>query len=397
MWRWRGSDVLSAAPGRTARWPDGPRAVPGVGAPLLAAALVFLTVRMISITVVAALAGPAAVGRRLSSWDGGYYLQIARDGYPQTLAGDIGQGSAVAFFPLDPALIRVAAALTPGGLTAGAILLTLLAGAAAAALIAATAFAALVPRLGPGTARRAALAVAAMWSAQPASFVLSMAYSEALFTALAAACLLALLSERWWLAGVMALLAGATRSTGVVLLACCVAAAWPVWRRRPAALLAVALAPAGAAAYLGWAAARYGQLDAWFVAQRQGWGMYWDGGVTTVREVGHYLLHPGQRPLGLAVIATIAAALVLLAALVRQRPPVVLVGYAAGIVAVGLTTHGVFGSLPRFLLPAFPLLLPLGPFAARLPAPLCTVLIGLAAVLGGGATGWISGQTVLPP
>ena len=49
----------------------------------------------------------------------------------------------------------------------------------------------------------------------PGSFVLSFTYSEATLIVLAAACLLFLLREQWWLAGIAAMLGTATRPNGV--------------------------------------------------------------------------------------------------------------------------------------------------------------------------------------
>jgi hypothetical protein len=363
------------------------------------AATIFVAIRLVSVAALAGVAGPGELARRLGAWDGGFYLEIAQQGYPDSLAGHIGQGNSVAFFPLYPIVIRLADPLIPvGHLLVSALAITLTAGAVAAGLIAAISFRFFAARMEPLAARRAALVVAAVWSAEPASFVLSMAYSEALFTALAAGSLLALITGRWWLAGVTALLAGATRPTGALLVACCLVAAVPVLRRRSATpLAAVMLAPVGLVAYLGWAAVRYQRADAWFAVQRQGWGMYTDGGITTVREIMRYVLHPTDRSVGLAVVAAIAAALTLLVLLVRQRPPAVLTVYAAGVAAVALSTHGVFGSVPRFLLPAFPLLLPLGPAVSRLSTTRLAALIGLAAALTGIAAAWVTGQTVLPP
>jgi hypothetical protein len=370
------------------------------GSPLLVAAMVFVAVRLVSVAVLAGIAGPGGLAHRLSSWDGGYYLRIAQDGYPDSLAGQIGTGSPAAFFPLYPLAIRLADPLVPvGHVLVPALAVTLAAGTAAAVLIAAVCRRVFAARMRPVAARRAAVVVVAVWSAEPASFVLSMAYSEALFSALAAGCLLALLTGRWWVAGVTALLAGATRPTGAVLAACCLAAAAPALRRRRSAvpLAAVLLAPLGLIAYLGWTARRYHRADAWFAAQRDGWGMSTDGGITTVREAVRYVLHPSDRPLGLVVVAVIAASLILLVLVVRQRHSAVLAVYAAGLIAVGLSTHGVFGSMPRFVLPAFPLLLPLGPPVARLSTARLATLLAVAAALVGVAAAWVTGQTVLPP
>jgi hypothetical protein len=375
------------------------------------AAAVFLAARTVGIMAMVAVSGPGHLARRLGAWDGVHYLQIAGAGYPIALPPHLGRSN-IAFFPLYPFLIRILGRAVPSPPVLLAVGISLLAGTAAAVLIAAIAFRVLAE--GPAAAgpRQAALAVVAAWSVQPASFLLSMAYTEAVFTALAAGCLLALLTRRWWTAGAAALLAGATRSTGIVLTACCLlaaarelrrpsAAAYPgnrAGRRRPvAASAAVVLAPVGVVGYLGWLAVRYHRADAWFAVQRHGWGVYTGGGGYLLRSMVRYTLSAASRPAALVVITTVLAAAVLLVLLLRQRPPAVLAVYAGGLLALALSTHGAFGSIPRFLLPAFPLLLPLGPRAARLPTTLLVTLGLLAAVLAGLLGAWTATEHTIPP
>ena len=370
----------------------------------------FAVARLISVSVMAALAGRDPLSRRLGSWDGGYYLRIARTGYPRALPHVPGKPSRVAFFPVYPTLIRAAHWFVPGSVLVSAVAVSLIAGLVAAGLIAVLAERVLLLLVDPVTARRAALIVVAAWSVEPASFVLSMAYSEAVFTALAAGCLLALVARHWWTAGVLALFAGATRPSGIVLAGCCAVAAageLSAWRDRDRSasaarqpivpLAAAALAPLGAIAFVVWIGRRIGHLDAWFVAQRQGWQVYTDGGRYLVQKVAQYARHPAARPSGLAVIAVLAVALVLTVLMLKDRPPPVLGSYALALVVLTLIVHGAFGSIPRFLLPAFPLLLPVGTRTARLPT---TVLVGafaVAAVAVGLAATWVTGQSVLPP
>jgi len=374
----------------------------------------FAVARLISMSVMAALAGRDPLSHRLGSWDGGYYLRIARTGYPRALPHVPGKPSRVAFFPVYPSLIRVAHWFVPGSALVAAVAVSLMAGLVAAGLIAVLTERVLLPLVDPVTARRAALIVVAAWSVEPASFVLSMAYSEAVFTALAAGCLLALVARNWWTAGVLALFAGATRPTGIVLAGCCAVAAvgeLSAWRDRdrerdrpasaarqaPVPFAAAALAPLGAVAFIAWIGRRIGHLDAWFVAQRQGWQVYTDGGRYLVQKVAQYARHPAARPSGLAVIAVLVVALVLTVLMLRDRPPLVLSGYALALVVLTVIVHGAFGSIPRFLLPAFPLLLPVGTRAARLPTAVLVGAFAIAAVAVGLAATWVTGQSVLPP
>ncbi len=83
--------------------------------------------------------------------------------------------------------------------------------------------------------------------------------------------------------------------------------------------------------------------------------------------------------------------------MLRDRPPLVLSGYALALVVLTVIVHGAFGSIPRFLLPAFPLLLPVGTRAARLPTAVLVGAFAVAAVAVGLAATWVTGQSVLPP
>jgi hypothetical protein len=89
----------------------------------------------------------------------------------------------------------------------------------------------------------------------PASFVLSMAYTEALFITVAGLCLFAI-SRRWWITASMCAVVGSlTRSFGLVLIAGVgVAVIREVLRdRKLRPLLALALAPLGLVAWLAYA------------------------------------------------------------------------------------------------------------------------------------------------
>jgi Gpi18-like mannosyltransferase len=94
----------------------------------------------------------------------------------------------------------------------------------------------------PGTAGRTLWYLVAF----PTGFFLSAAYNTALFLALTVGCVYALRRQRWWLAGLLAALAGATRSSGLLLL---VPLAYEYvrihGRRVRPDVLALALVPAG--------------------------------------------------------------------------------------------------------------------------------------------------------
>lgn len=103
----------------------------------------------------------------------------------------------------------------------------------------------------------------------PTSYTLSMVYTGGIFIASAGFCLYFLVRKKWELAGLAALLAGTTRSTAVVLIACCffegVRVALRDWSARP--LTAPLIAPLGLLGVMapGWA--RIGEPLAFVKAQ----------------------------------------------------------------------------------------------------------------------------------
>lgn len=234
------------------------------------------------------------------------------------------------------------------------------------------------------TDRRVALLTACCFSVYPLAGVLSLAYSEALLAVLAAGCLLALLRRRWLVAGVLAMLAGATRPTGAVLIvACLVAAADAVYRRRDwSSLVAVALSPLGVlASWIGTAAGRW---DAWFATEQGGWGSHFDAGTDTVRTVFHELTGTAHHSFGpeQAVFVLAALALVLVAA--WRRPPMPVLAFMVGLFVLVAGTSNTHAALPRYLLVAFPLLVPIATWLRHRPWPFTVVLLGAAGVMSAG-------------
>jgi hypothetical protein len=326
------------------------------------------------VTLIAfAIAGrhkPGGLSYLVSRWDAGYYRQIALHGYPRTLPlGPHGiLPNRAAFFPLFPWTVRPFLAVgLPFWL--GALIVVTASSTAAAALIA------LVTRR--YASDRVAVLTAVCWSVYPLSAVLSASYAEALVTLLAAGCLLALLDERWLAAGTLALLAGATRPSGAVLvLACAVSAALAIHRSRDwRSLLSVGLAPLGVLgswALIGW---RAGRADAWFATEAGGWKAHFDGGLDTARSVTHELF--GAQRLGYAPIqgAFVLGALALLILAGRRRPPAPVLTYLIAGFAMAVGTSNVHTSIPRFLLPVFPLLTPVAQLLDRFGTKLVAVFV----------------------
>ena len=154
-----------------------------------------------------------------TSWDGRWYLEIVRHGYPRSVPPDITFNqleARAAFFPLFPTLVRFVDPVIPGGDTIAALFVNLVLGAVVIWLVG------LLARgwWGDRVAGRAMV----LMSVFPASVVLTMAYSETILLALAAGCLLALDRRRWLLAGTLAAFATAARPNGVALCAACAVA-----------------------------------------------------------------------------------------------------------------------------------------------------------------------------
>lgn len=375
--------------------------VPGATAPTrtrvrgaLAPAAVYLAVRAVGVAVLAVMAGRDGrdVTSALSAWDGGWLLTIARVGYAGVPAdaldayGHHTPFTALGFFPGYPATVAATGVLTGGDLLVAGLLVSLVSGIAAAYAL---------TRLGelvPGGSRRAGLLLVALFAASPMGVVLSMTYTEALFCALAAWSLVGVLRRQWLLAGLCAAGAGLVRPTGSSLVAAVGLAAlaaviarrdgWRPW-------VGGVLAAAGLLGYLGWVAARTGELDGWFRIQRTGWGWYLDGGGATARYAANVLAR-GDQVFDVAVLAAIAATAVLFVVAVHMRVPWPLLVYAALVLVTVWGTDGLMTSKLRLLLPAFVLLLPVAVGLAR-RRPATAVAVVVAVTL---ASAWFGGYAL---
>jgi hypothetical protein len=358
---------------------------------------VYAAVRLTGLLVLwsACLATGADLGERLMRYDALWLLQVSQDGYDTEIRYDAGGRPQIlnaAFFPLLPMLVRAIGTLTGLSAPAAGYVVVAVGGLAAAAGIDRVGRLLAGRRSTHGHERRTGLVLVALWASWPHAVVLTMVYTEALFVALAAWALLCVLTGRWWAAGVLALLAGATRPTGTALAAAvCLAAAVEVARRwrgtHPAGargvaapLAAALLAPAGFGAYWWWLGRRMGRPDAWFHVQRVAWGSTFDGGRYQWDETVRAFT--GQVPavlVGCAVVVLVCV--VLLGVLAAWRVPLPVLAYSALVVLAAVGSAGYSQSKPRFLLAAFPLLLPPARALAAGPARPVVLGLGAAAVL----------------
>ncbi|WAU86104.1 hypothetical protein O1Q96_03010 [Streptomyces sp. Qhu-G9] len=319
----------------------------------------FMAVRLLGVTAVAMTAWATGghpvllLGR---SWDSLWYLRIAGDGYGRTFHyHPTVVHSDLAFFPLYPGLLRSVTELTPlSGPGAGLLVSWTAAGVAACGIYAIGA------RLHD---RAVATALVLLWGLMPHSVVLSMAYTEPVLTAFAAWSLYAVLTGRWVWAGALAAGAGLARPNGfAVAAAVLVAAAYELVRRRGKVThrlwTGAALAPLGWTAYVLWVGRRQGDLLGGYFEVQRLWGSRFDFGLGALRFVKHLLLD-GDRLVFPMSMVVVAAALLLYGLLIADRAPLPLLVYAGVLLLVAVGGAGFFECKPRFLLPAFPLLLPL--------------------------------------
>ncbi|OIK27881.1 hypothetical protein VT52_009125 [Streptomyces malaysiense] len=309
----------------------------------------------ILVVVVNLLTGRSILKGLAHSWDSVWYLHIAAHGYGTRM--HITESGAVqtdwAFFPLYPGLVRALDQVPP--LTPGVAALLI---AWTATALAAVGVYAIGHRL---YGRAVATAMVVLWAVLPHSVVLTLAYTEPLFVALAVWCLYALLDERWPAAGALAALAGLTRPNGYAAAAAVLGvAAIEVVRRRgrvPLGLWAGALAaPLGWTAYLLLVGHRTGSLLHGYFQVQSAWKSRFDGGLGTLRFLATVPLTDGIiYPVALVVVAV---GVYLFVRLCRERVPLALLLYTAALLLPVVLVSGPFESKPRFLLPAFPLLIP---------------------------------------
>ena len=186
-----------------------------------------------------------------------------------------------------------------------------------------------------------------------------------------------------------AAISSAIRPTGLVFVLVGLVVLGQSIRKRQsfAPALLVVLAPLGAVSYYIFLWRHTGHLDAWWIAERQGWGVHEDFGKAAAKFVGKSIFAPGAHPWFDVVTIVMAVAAVLSLALIQMRLPVPLIVYVLGVLAVALTSGiGTVGSFPRAAFTAFPLVIPIARFLDRLPvsARLVSgaVSFGLGCVLG---------------
>jgi hypothetical protein len=298
---------------------------------------------------------PAALGQGLFAWDAAFYRDIAEHGYRA-----VGETS-LRFFPLVPMLGRGLGWLLFDHTPAALIIV---------ANVSALAFGALLHRLALRETGDAATARRAAWFGAlfPAAFVLVMGYAEATAMMLGVVVFLGLRSNRFWWAAVAGFLAGLCRPVGVLLVVPAAVEAVRGWRdasteSRVARVVSVVAPAAGAASYLAWVGAEFGDFWKPISLQNQATlrGGFQDPVTRTVDAVGD--LFGGDRfGSGLHIVWAVGFAL-LLVVLVRRFPASYSL-YGVATLLLGLSAHNL-DSLERYCWSSFPFLLALAAVTDR--------------------------------
>ncbi|MFI7384478.1 hypothetical protein [Streptomyces sp. NPDC049813] len=311
-----------------------------------------------------------------ADWDSKWYLGIADHGYERTL-GTRRDANNLAFFPLYPYAVKALAVVVPGSRATAGLLL-----ASGCSFVAAWGVFAIGDRL---HGRRVGVLLTFLWACYPVGVVQWMGYTESVFTAFVAWSLYAVLTGRWLWAGSLAALAGLTRPTGVAIAAAvglCGALALRrgfSWR----VLGGTLLAPLGWLGYVGWVGLRLGRWDGYFAVQRL-WANELDGGIETLRRFRGHLAYDSAPELFLVLVTAVLIGSALLYAFsLADRQPLPLLVFTGVLLAIVLGSGGVYFSRARFLVPGFPLLLPLALMLAR--ASRRTLVVGVAGAALGAA------------
>jgi uncharacterized membrane protein YiaA len=313
----------------------------------------FVGTRVLLLIAVTAIAKAhhTDVLRQLTRLDGGWYMGIAKHGYSAVAAvtsnAPAHVNSNAAFFALYPLTIRLFAWAV--GYPVAALLASFLAGCLASWFMALWAY----RRFGS----RPALATVGIWALWPSSAVLSMAYSEALFTATVAGALLAMQRQRWGWAAVACLLAGLTRPSALALLLALAVGLWDAEIRRSLKFLWLVVGGAGLAGSVAYVAYLTHRIDGWLWIERS-WNSGMDFGLSSMNRMIQVLTLGRAAHVAPDVVATIVVLACALFLVLLWRDGVTPLRervFAAALFLMTFVGANYFHCKPRFLLPNLPL------------------------------------------
>ncbi|GAA3027640.1 membrane protein [Kitasatospora albolonga] len=317
-------------------------------------------------------------------WDSVHYTKIALHGYGDHLIygndGRLVYGvNRQAFFPLYPMLMRWGSWLGVSTTVAGMLV------SGVSSLLAAWGLYKVGAHLRD---RTTGIMMAGLFAVVPTAHVQWLVYTESLFIALTVWALYSAIRHRWVLAGLICVVAGLSRPTSAAVIgAVGLAAIWALIKRKDGLrpLAAMVLAPLGLLFYLVYLAVRYDKPNAYFLIQDQSWGETFDWGDTTWRNVleSTATMWPQQFQHYITTMVLIALpALVFF--MLREKLPLALNAFVLASLPLVLLVHHWPAIIPRYLMPLFPLLLPVAAGLAKTRASTrYTLLITL-----GAASGW---------
>jgi hypothetical protein len=313
-------------------------------------------------------------------WDAPLFAEVARNGY-----GPPSDPARIVLFPVFPALIRVGSWFT-APVAAGMIVAFVSTLAAAAGLYRLARF-----DYGRATARWSVLAM----SVFPTAYALVAPYSEAPFLAFAVWAFVSARRDNWWAAGILTLLASATRIQGVFLIAALAVEYWRAHRRvdRDAAWLLVAVA--GPLLYLAINFMTFGDPLYFLDIQRRVFGVTtlppWEAIPTMLRNAAAFRPTENWATVYLApVLAIVLLGVVTLWTAVAAKRRASYFVYTALTLASFATLSWPI-SVPRYVMGVFPMFLALGRVGAR-PSLGPPVFVASSLLLGAFLTLFVNGH-----
>src|SRR6476660_3528778 len=300
---------------------------------------------------------------QLLQWDSEWYFKIVKDGYQYS--GDPTIQQNIAFYPLFPMLARGLATITGLAPADAMLLVSNVAGLLAIVML----FKLVREEFGD----QLALATTALLSFFPASVLLSAGYTEPLALLLIVSFFLALKRKYYLSAALLAGLAVATRSTGIVLLPVLL---WEMWRNRdrkpflPALLPCVVLATSGIWLFMIYLWSAFGNP----LAFADGQTAFHEGTTLTTRLIAALKLEPFTRmmlndwnPWGQASWFTLLFIVLIVLGWSRLRSSWTLFAVAVLLLPYLTLSGGPAGfvSMSRFNLVSFPLFVVLAALGLR--------------------------------
>jgi hypothetical protein len=283
----------------------------------------------------------------LNRWDAPHYLRVAEVGYRDEAEDRL----LIVFFPLYPLAIRVVHFVIPSYLVSGLVVSSL-------ATVAAGFFLQSLARLDGDDEE----ANRSLWYffLFPTAYFLFLPYTEALFVALVLGSFFAARRRRWTWAGILGMLACATRMQGLALVpALAFEALWQERWRAPLRAFWLLLVPVGFVSYLAINWVVLGDPLEFVEIQRDHWSHTtiwpWESLTDALRHVRADPSGPFRTQIFEFRLAAIAFAAALLIGAARWLRPSYQIYAWVGMIFLMSVTFQI--SMPRYLLALFPLFL----------------------------------------